>query len=105
MSLPKTILSTFIILIIASGAFAGADNELAQAVEADQVVFLLVYEPGVSGLEQAQNMINSSIDQIENAINIKLIRSDPANSALVKKYETTKGIGIKLNHTYKDIQM
>ncbi len=89
MSLPKIILSTFVILIIASGAFAGADNELAQAVEADQVVFLLVYEPGVSGLEQAQNLINSSIDQIENAISIKLIRSDPANSALVKKYGVT----------------
>ena len=72
--------------VMASLVQASPQKDLEAAVQRDQVVFILVMEPGAPGIEQAKLLIREAMNRVENSALVELDRSSPANASLVAKY-------------------
>jgi len=68
-------------------AFASTSDQLQTAISNDQVAFVLVTEPGVAGIDQAQQMIQTAMTQVPGAMMIESNRGDAANSDFIKKHK------------------
>jgi hypothetical protein len=70
-------------------AGASTQTDLDQAVKQQQVAFILVSEPGTTGLEPARDMIRQAMAKVGKSTLIELDRSAAANAELVAKYRLT----------------
>ncbi len=82
----KVILIMVFALFIASQAIAGVENDLTGAAQAGKTAFLLVYEPGISGIDQAKSNISKAKSRVGNAVTVELNRSNSAETAFINKY-------------------
>jgi hypothetical protein len=76
---------TIIVCLPAIGTASSAEN-LEAASTAGKVVFMLVLEPGVAGVDEAKQIAADAATKCEDGIVIEMDRTDPANSELVKMY-------------------
>jgi len=75
--------------ILAPLAGASTQTDLDQAAKQKQVAFVLVSEPGSTGLEQARDLIRQAMEKVKKSTLIELDRSATANAELVTKYRLT----------------
>ncbi len=68
-------------------AFASTAEQLQTAASGGSVALVLVTEPGASGIDQANQLIQNAMAQIPGSEMIESNRSDVANSAFVQKYK------------------
>ncbi|MBK9472888.1 MAG: hypothetical protein IPO18_11445 [bacterium] len=71
---------------LVSVSFGSTRTELAGATSQGKVAFILVTDPGVVGIPQAKDLIQTTMKQVKNATMVELVRSDPANADLVAEY-------------------
>ncbi len=74
------------ITIIPSSLLASPADDLQSASNHGDVAFLLVTEPGISGIQRAESIINEAMQQVKNSVLIELNRADKENLSLVGKY-------------------
>lgn len=68
-------------------AFASTSVQLQSAADEGSVVFVLVTEPGVAGLDQARQTIRGALNKIPGSVMIESNRADAANSTFVQQYK------------------
>jgi hypothetical protein len=68
-------------------AFASTTEQLQTAASGGAVAFVLVVEPGATGIDQARQTIESAMSQMPGSQMIESDRADAANSAFVQKYK------------------
>jgi hypothetical protein len=68
-------------------AFASTGEQLQSAADEGKVVFVLVTEPGATGLDQARQTIQGALKQIPGSVMIESNRADAANSEFVQQYK------------------
>lgn len=85
--LVQRILGVFLIItILPLNLVAVPADDLQSASEAGKIAFVLVSEPGATGVEQATETIHHAMKQVEKSIMVELNRADSANAALVAEY-------------------
>jgi hypothetical protein len=75
--------------LLAPLAGASTQTDLDQAAKQQRVAFILVSEPGSTGLEPARDLIRQAMAKVEKSTLIELDRSAVANAELVTKYRLT----------------
>jgi len=78
-------LGVLLLGLVASVAAASAQKDLDSAAKHGKVAFILVTDQGATGVDQAKEMIEQAIKQVEKAVLIELDRSDAANAEVVAK--------------------
>ena len=82
---------SFLVLLVAVClpvmAFASTTELLKSAAEDGNVAFVLVTEPGASGLEEARKVIQEAIAQVSGSVMIESNRAGAENSSFVKEYD------------------
>lgn len=73
-------------LCLPVAVLAATTDELQMAATDGKAAFVLVTEPGVAGIDQAKQMIQSAMAQVPGSVMIESIRGDAANSEFVQKY-------------------
>lgn len=68
-------------------AFASTTEQLQTAAAGGSVAFVLVVEPGATGVDQARQTIESAMSQMPGSQMIESDRADVANEAFVQKYK------------------
>ena len=68
-------------------AFATTSERLQLAADEGNVVFVLVTEPSVIGMDQARQTIQGALNQIPGSVMIESNRADVANSPFVQQYK------------------
>ena len=76
------------ILILASYAtiWASVQTDIEKANNKGKTVFLVVTEPGVTGVEKAVSIAKQANKKVTKSTVIEMNRADSTNSQLVKKY-------------------
>ena len=76
------------VLAVTSPSSAGANTaaDLEKAKGKGQVAFVLVTEPGVSGILEAEHVISEAIKGTKRSVMIRLDRTKPENAELVTRY-------------------
>ncbi len=70
-------------------AFASTSDQLNIAMENGNIAYVIVTEPGVPGVDQAKQMIQSTMSQTPGSVMIESNRADAVNLAFVQKYKLT----------------
>ncbi|MFH1373878.1 MAG: hypothetical protein ABII79_08795 [bacterium] len=68
-------------------AFASTNEQLQTTASGENVAFVLVTEPGATGIDQARQVIQSAMAQIPGSVVIESNRADAANSSFIQKYK------------------
>ncbi len=85
--LVQRVLGVFLVIAILPLSLAALSaDDLQSASEAGKIAFVLVTEPGATGVKQAKAKIQGAMAQIDKAVMIELNRADIANASLVAKY-------------------
>jgi len=80
------ILALLIVIGLHVTIAASPADELQSATEEDKVVFLLVTEQGAPGIEQAKEIIQGAMAEVDRSVTVELDRADVANASLAAKY-------------------
>jgi len=78
--------SVCMLLALPSASEASAAQDLAKAKDKGKVAFVLVTEPGASGVAEAEGVIRDAVKKSKKATMILLDRSKPENAELVSRY-------------------
>jgi len=73
-------------LAIPSVSVASTEGMLEKAKASGKVAFVLVTEPGASGVKEAESVIRDAVKKSGKAVMVRLDRSTPENAALVSRY-------------------
>nr|NQU90319.1 hypothetical protein [Bacteroidota bacterium] len=79
-------LFTVVLMLLQTGTYAQLQEELNQAKDKNQAVFLVVTEDGDANRDKALNMANQAKEKVANAVVVELNRSNTSNSSLVKQF-------------------
>jgi len=83
----RSILGAILLLaMVPVNLVASTADDLQSASEKSRVAFVLVTEPGATGVDHATNIINDAMKEVENSVFIEFNRTDEENASLVKKY-------------------
>jgi hypothetical protein len=72
--------------LLASMAAASVRQDLESAAKHGRPAFILVTEPGATGIDSAKEMIGLAMKQVKHSVLVEFNRSDPENSELVAKF-------------------
>jgi hypothetical protein len=72
--------------MLASPSAGSTQDDLKDAARDGKVAFILVTEPGATGVGQARSLIRDATGQVENSVLIEMDRVDAANADLVARY-------------------
>ena len=78
-----------LMLAVPSVSWASPAVELGKAKEKGRVAFVLVTEPGASGVEEAEQVIREALKTTKKSVMIQLDRTKPENAELVSRYRLT----------------
>ena len=67
-------------------AAASPQNDLDAAARKGKLAFLLISEPGTAGLDQAKEMIQSAMKQVNGSVLVEMNRTDAGNADLVARF-------------------
>ena len=79
------------VLAVVAPSVAGANMaaDLQKAKDKGQVAFVLVTEPGASGIKEAEQVIREAVKATKKSVMIHLDRTKPENAELVSRYRLT----------------
>ncbi|MHC4559593.1 MAG: hypothetical protein ACYS80_20055 [Planctomycetota bacterium] len=87
MSNYKKITVLLIAICLPVVAFASTSEQVESAADAGNVSFVLVTEPGTTGIDQARQVIQDAMTQIPGSVMFESNRADAANSTFTQKYK------------------
>ena len=79
-------LGLLFVSILSSLAAGSTQQDLESATKRQRVAFILVTEPGASGVDQARGLIHAATKKVKKSVLVELDRSDPANADIVQQY-------------------
>ncbi len=79
-------LSCMMILAAPSVSMSSTESMLEKAKASGKVAFVLVTEPGASGVKEAESVIRDAVKKTGKAVMVRLDRSEPENASLVSRY-------------------
>jgi hypothetical protein len=78
-----------LVVLLGSTAAAATQDELKDAAKKGQIVFVLVTQPGATGVDKAKKVIRDAMGHVENSVLIELNRADTGNAELVARYRVS----------------
>ena len=76
-----------IVVCLPLAAFASTGDQLATAVSNSQVAFVLVTEPGATGVDRANQTIQSAMTQISGSVMIESDRTNASNLPFIQQHK------------------
>ena len=87
---PRSIgLGVLLLGLLGSIAAASVQKDLDSAAKHEKIAFILVTDQGATGINEAKEMIQQAMKQVEKAVLVELDRTDSANADLVSRFRLT----------------
>lgn len=78
-----------LLVLLGSTAAAATQDELKDAAKKGQIAFVLVTQPGATGVDKATDVIRDAMGKVENSVLIELDRADTGNADLIARYRVS----------------